>query len=53
MAREEAVERATTRLRALFRDRSFLYMTAVYHALGGLMAQQAGCAVGDDRDGRV
>jgi 2-methylisocitrate lyase-like PEP mutase family enzyme len=37
------MERASTRLRALFRERSFLYMPAVYHALGGLMAQQAGC----------
>jgi 2-methylisocitrate lyase-like PEP mutase family enzyme len=37
------MERASTRLRALFRKRSFLYMPAVYHALGGLMAQQAGC----------
>lgn len=44
MSRENKVERATTRLRALFRDRPFLYMPAVYHALGGLMAQQAGCA---------
>lgn len=38
------MERATTRLRALLRDRPFIYMPAVYHALGGLMAQQAGCA---------
>lgn len=37
------MERATTRLRGLFRERPFLYMPAVYHALGGLMAQQAGC----------
>ncbi len=37
------MERATTRLRGLFRDRPFLYMPAVYHALGGLMAKQAGC----------
>ena len=40
---EHTVERATTRLRGLFRERPFLYMPAVYHALGGLMAQQAGC----------
>lgn len=39
------MERASTRLRGLFRDRPFLYMPAVYHALGGLMAQQAGCDV--------
>jgi 2-methylisocitrate lyase-like PEP mutase family enzyme len=37
------VERASSRLRGLFRDQSFLYMPAVYHALGGLMAQKAGC----------
>lgn len=37
------MERATTRLRRLFKDHPFLYMPAVYHALGGLMAQQAGC----------
>lgn len=37
------MERATTRLRQLFTDRPFLYMPAVYHALGGLMAQQVGC----------
>jgi methylisocitrate lyase len=40
---EHTVERATTRLRGLFRERPFLYMPAVYHALGGLMAQQVGC----------
>src|SRR5687768_1142116 len=40
---EDPVERASTRLRALFNERPFLYMPAVYHALGGLMAQQAGC----------
>jgi 2-methylisocitrate lyase-like PEP mutase family enzyme len=37
------VEHASTRLRGLFRERPFVYMPAVYHALGGLMAQQAGC----------
>ncbi|MCZ6872791.1 MAG: isocitrate lyase/PEP mutase family protein [bacterium] len=39
------MQRATIRLRSLFRQQSFLYMPAVYHALGGLMAQQAGCDV--------
>jgi hypothetical protein len=37
------VESASARLRGLFRERPFVYMPAVYHALGGLMAQQAGC----------
>jgi methylisocitrate lyase len=40
---ENTMERASTRLRGLFRERPFLYMPAVYHALGGLMAQQTGC----------
>ncbi len=37
------MERASTRLRQVFRERPLLYMPAVYHALGGLMAQQTGC----------
>jgi methylisocitrate lyase len=40
---ENQMERSSTRLRGLFRARAFLYMPAVYHALGGLMAQQVGC----------
>ncbi len=37
------MEHASTRLRRLLSERPFVYMPAVYHALGGLMAQQAGC----------
>lgn len=36
------MDRATTRLRALLRDKDFVYMPAVYHPLGGRLVENLG-----------
>ena len=36
------MERSTTRLRALLKEKDFLYMPAVYYPLGGRLIQDMG-----------